>query len=92
MPTTEENTMTVQLNTNSEFEQLRAIAQELKEFAETYNVPVVTNNRSANATRPDESSILPVPSFRVSASDHLEYFDGRCYCVTILKDRTKECE
>ena len=80
------------MSTNSEFEQLKAIVQELKEFAETYNVPVITNTQGVKATRPDESSLLPVPSFGVSASDHIEYFDGKAYCVTVLKDRTKECE
>lgn len=92
MPTTEEKTVTVQLNTNSEFETLKAICEELKTFAETHNVPVIVNTKNEKVTRPDESSLLPVPSFGVSASNHLEYFDGRCYCVTVLKDRTKECE
>ena len=78
--------------TNSEFEQLKAIVQELKEFAETHNVPVIVNTKKVKATRPDESSILPVPSFGVSASSHLEYLDGKAYYVTMLKDRTKECE
>lgn len=65
--------------------------QELTTFAETHNAPVIINTKSERVTRPDESSILPVSSFGLPESCHLEYFDGRCYCVTVLKDRNKEC-
>lgn len=80
------------MSVKNEFETLKAIIQQLKTFAETHNAPVIVNANSVKATRPDESSILPVPSFGLSTSCHLEYFDGKCYYVTVLKDRTKECE
>jgi hypothetical protein len=76
----------------SEYETLKAIMEELKMFAETHNAPVIINTKSEKVTRPDESSILPVPSIGLPTSCHLEYFDGSCYYVTVLKDRTEGCE